>query len=424
MTEARGKSESPDDTRSTQSDSDSSLGSSVVILPCLNDEVSPNFTDEISLNPGSESELREQTPSSPGSSVVVVGESREGSTAESEEERRVGEDEDGAELDEEEGLYRAETEVWLSSSDQNVVKRRRVFSEPSSRDLRLAGLSHSVLFDQLSDLVGVQRSSNWGSDHVDTPAPSVSVPTWGSDQGSVSGAPPPSTASTGDSGDVINPPRTTYTDEFLNGVFHSIVENIQAYSTEYDLLKDAVRRLVEENDHIKGKVYLLEWECDNFRQDALSNRILIINVPTKLKPMMLKQLVIRVAHRVGVFLELEDIRDVFYLFRRPSRTSPVIVIFMEHALGARRQILARKNILQHLPMKTLEGFGRYSNTICVDEQLIGRRNELKQAARRVMKQGRVLDTWVLNGNVFVRDNQKRKHLIESEEALDKVLEDY
>lgn len=67
---------------------------------------------------------------------------------------------------------------------------------------------------------------------------------------------------------------------------------------------------------------------------------------------------------------------------------------------------------------------RYSNTICVDEQLIGRRNELKQAARRVMKQGRVLDTWVLNGNVFVRDNQKRKHLIESEEALDKVVEDY
>lgn len=46
-------------------------------------------------------------------------------------------------------------------------------------------------------------------------------------------------------------------------------------------------------------------------------------------------------------------------FRRPSRTSPVIVIFMEHALGARRQILARKNRLQHLPMKTLEGFGRF-----------------------------------------------------------------
>ena len=62
-------------------------------------------------------------------------------------------------------------------------------------------------------------------------------------------------------------------------------------------------------------MYLLEWECDNLRQEALSNRILIINVPTKLSPVKLRELVIRVAHRVGVFLELEDIRDVFYLFR-------------------------------------------------------------------------------------------------------------
>ena len=62
-------------------------------------------------------------------------------------------------------------------------------------------------------------------------------------------------------------------------------------------------------------MYLLEWECDILRQEALSNRILIINVPTKLSPVKLRELVIRVAHRVGVFLELEDIRDVFYLFR-------------------------------------------------------------------------------------------------------------
>ena len=62
-------------------------------------------------------------------------------------------------------------------------------------------------------------------------------------------------------------------------------------------------------------MYLLEWECDNLRQESLSNRILIINVPTKLKPLMLRQLVIRVAHRVGVFLDIDDIRDVFYLFR-------------------------------------------------------------------------------------------------------------
>ena len=40
------------------------------------------------------------------------------------------------------------------------------------------------------------------------------------------------------------------------------------------------------------------------------------------------------------------------------------MIFMEHALGARRQILARKNRLQHLPMKTLEGFGRFD--LCCD----------------------------------------------------------
>ena len=38
-----------------------------------------------------------------------------------------------------------------------------------------------------------------------------------------------------------------------------------------------------------------------------------------------------------------------------------------------------------------------------------------------MKQGRLLDTWVLNGNVYVRDNQRRKHLLESEKALDTVL---
>ena len=65
----------------------------------------------------------------------------------------------------------------------------------------------------------------------------------------------------------------------------------------------------------QGKVYLLEWECDNLRQESLSNRILIINVPTKLTSLMLRQLVIRVAHRVGVFLDIDDIRDVFYLFR-------------------------------------------------------------------------------------------------------------
>ena len=183
---------------------------------------------------------------------MVVGESCEGSNAGSEEEMR--ENEEVPELEEEEGLFRAETEVWLSSPDQKVAKRRRVYSEPSSLHLLSAGLTHSALFEQLSDLVGVQQTSNWGSDHMDTPAASLNVPTWDSDQGSVSGAPPPSTASsdvTTSTHDVINPTRTTYTDELLNGVFKSIVENIEDYSREYELLRDAVRRLVEENEHIK-----------------------------------------------------------------------------------------------------------------------------------------------------------------------------
>ena len=223
--------------------------------------MSLNLTDEVSLNPGSESELREQTPSSPGSSVVVVEESCEGSNAGSEEEMRENEEvPELEEEEEEEGLFRAETEVWLSSSDHNVAKRRRVYSEPSSLHLLSAGLTHSALFEQLSDLVGVQQTSNWGSDHMNTPAASLNVPTWDSDQGSVSGAPPPSTASsdvTTSTNDVINPARTTYTDELLNGVFKSIVENIEDYSKEYELLRDAVRRLVEENEHIKVLFMLL-----------------------------------------------------------------------------------------------------------------------------------------------------------------------
>ncbi|XP_063678919.1 uncharacterized protein LOC134814681 [Bolinopsis microptera] len=438
-----------DDT--THSDSDSSLGSSIIVLPCFTPD--GQLTDEVSLNPGSDSELRSSSPgssvvvveesdsevrvrtlSSPGSSVVVVGESCDESVGEVE--TKVKEETKGVLCgpeyeglftngtnlcdSEDEGLYTAATELWLSSTDQCPIKRRRVHSEPSPT-LLTAGLTHSALFDQLSDLVGVQQTSNWGS--VSPSVPTLSGPSWGSEQGSVSGAPPPSTASDDvtNQGDVTSPPRTTYTDEVLNGVFQGILENINAYHEEYEILAVAIRRLVEDNENIRGKVYLLEWECDNLRQEALSNRILIINVPTKLSPGKLRELVIRVAHRVGVFLESEDIRDVFYLFRRPSRTSPVIVIFMEHALGARRQILARKNRLQSLPMRTLEGFGRYSNTICVDEQLIGRRNELKQAARRVVKQGRLLDTWVLNGNVYVRDNQRRKHLLESQKALETVL---
>ena len=293
-----------DDT--TLSDSDSSLGSSIIVLPCFTPD--GQLTDEVSLNPGSDSELRSsspgssivvvgesdsglrsrspsspgssivvvgesdsefraRSPSSPGSSVVVVGESCDESVGEEEKVKKETKEElcgpeyqgfftNGTHLcdSEDEGLYTAATELWLSSTDQCPIKRRRVHSEPSPT-LLTAGLTHSALFDQLSDLVGVQQTSNWGS--VSPSVPTLSVPSWGSDQGSVSGAPPPSTASDDvtNQGDVTSRPRTTYTDEVLNGIFQGILDNINAYHEEYEILAVAIRRLVEDNEHIR--VYLL-----------------------------------------------------------------------------------------------------------------------------------------------------------------------
>ena len=293
-----------DDT--THSDSDSSLGSSIIVLPCFTPD--GQLTDEVSLNPGSDSELRSsspgssivvvgesdsglrsrspsspgssivvvgesdsefraRSPSSPGSSVVVVGESCDESVGEEEKVKKETKEElcgpgyqgfftNGTHLcdSEDEGLYTAATELWLSSTDQCPIKRRRVHSEPSPT-LLTAGLTHSALFDQLSDLVGVQQTSNWGS--VSPSVPTLSVPSWGSDQGSVSGAPPPSTASDDvtNQRDVTSRPRTTYTDEVLNGIFQGILDNINAYHEEYEILAVAIRRLVEDNEHIR--VYLL-----------------------------------------------------------------------------------------------------------------------------------------------------------------------
>ena len=62
-------------------------------------------------------------------------------------------------------------------------------------------------------------------------------------------------------------------------------------------------------------MYLLEYEADEQAQHCLSDRLLIINVPTKLPEGKLRELVVRIAGKVGVYLYPEDICDVFYMFR-------------------------------------------------------------------------------------------------------------
>ena len=59
----------------------------------------------------------------------------------------------------------------------------------------------------------------------------------------------------------------------------------------------------------------LEWEKDNMIQGRLSDRILIINVPTKLSQVKLRELMVKVAQEVGVYIRMDHISEAFYLHK-------------------------------------------------------------------------------------------------------------
>ena len=140
-------------------------------------------------------------------------------------------------------------------------------------------------------------------------------------------------------------------------MFHEILENLEQYQNECDKVSTAQKYNLMQTSQLQKRVGSLEADSDQRRQWDLQNRILIINVPTKLQPMDLKHLTLRIAEYVGVPLEIYDIADIYYLFKKPCNSSPVVVIFNDEALYAREGILRRKRSLQYVPIQVF-GFPR------------------------------------------------------------------
>ena len=280
------------------------MGSSIIILPPLNDGVS--------LNPSPETREFVEGCCSPLSSVVVIGES--GSEHEEKdvvvkgEDRYWGEamsdscdvkpkvesslqdmgyvgdmddtydvgdvgDMDDIHKDVSDALIWSDlrgdhdgggetcsaTQLWLSANNTNHVKRRRVNSEPPL-NLASAGLTRPVMIDQLPNLVGVVRDTTWGSD-VEGTTPQIRFrgisSCWESEDGSIH-VPAPSF----ESEDV---PRMRYNDELLNRIFSKIFEKLD---TDNDVLEDLVESRNDQSDvkaSIARKIHQLQVRLTYFK---------------------------------------------------------------------------------------------------------------------------------------------------------------
>ena len=201
----------------------------------------------------------------------------------------------------------------------------------------------------------------------------------------------------------------------LSLIVERLLIKIMDLEDSYKEFKIWSNEISDENKVIREKVSVLEVDRDDQLQWNISNRILIFNVPTKFRVSELKQLMIKLARKINIVLNLNQINDAYYLFKNPSSTSPVVIVFVNNALEKRYQILDRKHLLHNISMRSL-GFSR-GGMVYVDEQLIRSRNELKQSARRLKSQGLVMDSWVRDGNVWVRDVCGDVRKVVSQECL-------
>lgn len=191
--------------------------------------------------------------SSPGSSVVLVGEDTAPGADQAEAMIVSGIDED-----------RNVFNDWLETQDRVPMKRRRFWSDPTALNLTGTGLTEPVLLttDRLSDLVGVERALEWcDNDYLDYSSPSAPnlLAGWNIDQESLSERPSEDITSASDvttsTSDVTTSSsaassgdrRVTYTDELLHRVFKDIMDTMGAYNAKVDQLSQ-ISRLVEQNE--------------------------------------------------------------------------------------------------------------------------------------------------------------------------------
>lgn len=344
---------------------DSSIGSSVVVLSDIPDDMSGSSSDSSSLND-------ERSKSDDASPIEEMKSEADDNTRFQQRESRMEVITDNLTDDLPNSSSINQTENWIINNTVPLEKRRRCSSEPFP-------LSSSFFWHPQALLAATQNRQPRKS-------------------------------------------RTQYTDEVLEQVFSEILNNLEAYQNECEKVSAAQRYNLMQTTKLQERVNDLEVDADQRRQWDLQNRILIINVPTKLHPNELKNLTLRIAEYVGVRLDVYDIADIYYLFKKPCSSSPVVVIFNDEALGVREIILSRKRSLQFIPI-TLFGFPftRYGNKISVDEQLTLKRNKIKQRGRMEVKKGNLVDCWVCYGNVYVRDNNQRKHKVNTEQNLEFIL---
>ena len=306
-------------------------------------------------------------------------------------------------------LETAETELMVmdransvNSDDSHIKKKSKSSSSTSSLGSSVVVLSE---LGECQDDVSAGQSYQLESDDDSVTTSRYDIEAWINTQ-AVRHRVISSPASHAPS--LINVPSCAQDEQSVMGVstlsliVERLVVKIMDLEDSNGELKNCVNEISDENKGLMEKVAVLEVDRDDQLQWNISNRILIFNVPTKLRVSELKQLMVGLARRINIALTARHINDAYYLYKHPSTSSPVVIVFINNALEKRYQILDRKHLLQNIKMRAL-GFTQHGNKVGIDELLIKSRNEFKQEARRLKRQGLVQDSWVRDGNVWVRD---------------------
>lgn len=207
-----------------------------------------------------------------------------------------------------------------------------------------------------------------------------------------------------------------------------IEASISYLNTQYEEIKDKVRKLEGEKKKEQEHIQILEEKIEdlqrNSRKASLELRI-ASNIKTENKEELIK-LLLNLAKSTNIEINKSDIRDI-YRIKGNQKNSQIIIelssVSLKTDLLKATKLFNRKNKNNKLNASHL-GYEKDSSPIFLVEQLTAKANRLYFLARGLVKTKPYTFCWTANGKVFVRKDEKSPIIrITNEDQIQKLGND-